>query len=161
VEVCGRWRKEPSGDPSRIRTCNPRSRNPLLYPVELWDRWRLHSTANMKNPLCRQVHSEPFSAIRRPSEAVDRCIRSTRIAMMSAAAARWPGIRVRHRYAARDFLPIPFRSHQSVTFWRTFIRHAASSASGSSVMIGLVRAATLCATLGFGLVTAQAADKAF
>jgi hypothetical protein len=26
------------GDPSRIRTCNPRSRNPLLYPVELWDR---------------------------------------------------------------------------------------------------------------------------
>jgi hypothetical protein len=25
------------GDPSRIRTCNPRSRNPLLYPVELWD----------------------------------------------------------------------------------------------------------------------------
>ena len=28
-------------------------------------------------------------------------------------------------------------------------------------MIGLVRAATLCATLAFGLVTAQAADKAF
>ena len=27
-----------TGDPSRIRTCNPRSRNPLLYPVELWDR---------------------------------------------------------------------------------------------------------------------------
>src|SRR5882757_3206071 len=27
-----------SGDPSRIRTCNPRCRNPLLYPVELWDR---------------------------------------------------------------------------------------------------------------------------
>jgi hypothetical protein len=26
------------GDPSRTRTCNPRSRNPLLYPVELWDR---------------------------------------------------------------------------------------------------------------------------
>jgi hypothetical protein len=55
-----------SGDPSRIRTCNPRSRNPLLYPVELWDRpggsrpryspyWlSLSSTANMKNPLPRQ-----------------------------------------------------------------------------------------------------------
>jgi hypothetical protein len=56
-----------SGDPSRIRTCNPRSRNPLLYPVELWDRpggypplvsvlYRpsLSSTANMKNPLSRQ-----------------------------------------------------------------------------------------------------------
>ena len=28
-------------------------------------------------------------------------------------------------------------------------------------MIGLVRAATLCATLALGLVTAQAADKAF
>ena len=28
-------------------------------------------------------------------------------------------------------------------------------------MIGLVRAATLCAALAFGLVTAQAADKAF
>src|ERR1700709_2370976 len=35
------------------------------------------------------------------------------------------------------------------------------SASGSSIMIGLVRAVTLCATLAFGLVTAQAADKAF
>src|SRR5205085_8989841 len=58
------------GDPSRIRTCNPRSRNPLLYPVELWDRpggtrpgyplcigfpyLALDSTANMKNPLPRQ-----------------------------------------------------------------------------------------------------------
>src|ERR1700694_6206034 len=28
-------------------------------------------------------------------------------------------------------------------------------------MIGLVRAATICAALAFGLVTAQAADKAF
>ena len=28
-------------------------------------------------------------------------------------------------------------------------------------MIGLVRAVTLCATLAFGLVSAQAADKAF
>ena len=30
--------KSKTGDPSRTRTCNPRSRNPLLYPVELWDR---------------------------------------------------------------------------------------------------------------------------
>jgi hypothetical protein len=48
-----------NGDPSRIRTCNPRSRNPLLYPVELWDRPArppsLHSTANMKNPPRRQA----------------------------------------------------------------------------------------------------------
>jgi hypothetical protein len=44
-----------SGDPSRIRTCNPRSRNPLLYPVELWDPSGHHITANMKNPLPRQA----------------------------------------------------------------------------------------------------------
>src|ERR1700744_5647393 len=36
-----------------------------------------------------------------------------------------------------------------------------STASGSSVMIGLVRAVTICATLALGLVSAQAADKAF
>ena len=47
--------QDATGDPSRIRTCNPRSRNPLLYPVELWDRWALHSTANMKNPLSGQA----------------------------------------------------------------------------------------------------------
>src|SRR5712675_3225311 len=61
------------GDPSRIRTCNPRSRNPLLYPVELWDRnFRkpgLHSIANMKNPLSGQAPSEPFLAIRRQSSS--------------------------------------------------------------------------------------------
>jgi hypothetical protein len=51
------WLK--TGDPSRIRTCNPRSRNPLLYPVELWDRHGLYSIVNMKNPLCRQARSEP------------------------------------------------------------------------------------------------------
>jgi hypothetical protein len=62
-----RGRHNESGDPSRIRTCNPRSRNPLLYPVELWDRCRLHSTANMKNPLRRQARSEPFCASRRLS----------------------------------------------------------------------------------------------
>jgi hypothetical protein len=36
-----------------------------------------------------------------------------------------------------------------------------STASGSSIMIGLVRAVTICATLALGLVSAQAADKAF
>jgi hypothetical protein len=65
-----------TGDPSRIRTCNPRSRNPLLYPVELWDRCRLHSIANMKNPRSRQVRSEPFLGDQRPSRAVGRCFRS-------------------------------------------------------------------------------------
>src|SRR6267154_2847194 len=65
------YRIEIIGDPSRIRTCNPRSRNPLLYPVELWDRnfskLGLHSIANMKNPLSGQAPSEPFLAIRRQS----------------------------------------------------------------------------------------------
>ena len=49
------------GDPSRTRTCNPRSRNPLLCPVELWDRFCLdrdglclHTIANMKIPLSCQ-----------------------------------------------------------------------------------------------------------
>jgi hypothetical protein len=67
--------RKANGDPSRTRTCNPRSRNPLLYPVELWDRchaiclgaahWpggqagepnrgSVHSTVNMKNPLSRK-----------------------------------------------------------------------------------------------------------
>src|ERR1700692_2706840 len=55
------------GDPSRIRTCNPRSRNPLLYPVELWDRWQLYTIANMKNPQLRQPRSEPFSLPNRQS----------------------------------------------------------------------------------------------
>jgi hypothetical protein len=57
--------KGANGDPSRIRTCNPRSRNPLLYPVELWDRWRPYNIANMKNPLLRQAVCEPFPRSRR------------------------------------------------------------------------------------------------
>lgn len=71
-----------TGDPSRIRTCNPRSRNPLLYPVELWDRsfvslglpLGLHSIANMKNPLSGQACFEPFLAAGRQTLMVDRCV---------------------------------------------------------------------------------------
>src|SRR5260370_600817 len=62
---------------------------------------------------------------------------------------------------ACDFYVTRFDRHESVTFSRTSIRDAASVRAGSSIMIGLVRAATLCATLALGLVTAQAADKAF
>src|ERR1700688_1646607 len=62
-----RRKRKDVGDPSRIRTCNPRSRNPLLYPVELWDRWRLYIIANMKNPLLRQARPEPFSVSQRQS----------------------------------------------------------------------------------------------
>ena len=65
-----------AGDPGRIRTCSPQSRNLMLYPVELRDRLgrdlvggmpvrpnasrRLHSTANMKNPLSRQDRRTDF-----------------------------------------------------------------------------------------------------
>src|SRR5665811_88338 len=71
-----------AGDPSRIRTCNPRSRNPLLYPVELWDRWRPYNIANMKNPLSRQARPEPESQTKRQSKAVDRCVWSALNAML-------------------------------------------------------------------------------
>src|SRR6202163_4743469 len=64
--------------------------------------------------------------------------------------------------AADDLCATRFHRHQSVTFSRASVPHA-SLVRGprSSIMIGLVRAATLCATLALGLVTAQAADKAF
>src|SRR6202011_4466949 len=42
-----------------------------------------------------------------------------------------------------------------------FSTHAAVVRAGSSIMIGLVRAAVICATMALGLVAAQAADKAF
>src|SRR3954451_10121710 len=42
-----------------------------------------------------------------------------------------------------------------------FIARALASAFRSSIMIGLVRAVAVCATLALGLVSAGAADKAF
>jgi hypothetical protein len=71
----------------------------------------------------------------------------------------WQKARLGH--VVCDFFARLFRRHESVTFSRTSVRHAALVRAGSSIMIGLVRAATLCATLALGLVTAQAADKAF
>src|SRR6201996_7394299 len=53
----------------------------------------------------------------------------------------------------RAMSPSPFHAFLSNT------RHR--SAPGSSLMIGLVRAVTICAALAFGLVAAQAADKPF
>src|SRR5436309_2112905 len=49
--------------------------------------------------------------------------------------------------------PSPFRA--------LFLGYAAIVRGRSSVMIGLVRAALVCATMALGLVSAQAADKAF
>src|SRR5438552_3893129 len=49
--------------------------------------------------------------------------------------------------------PSPFRA--------LFSAYAAIVRGRSSVMIGLVRAALVCATMTLGLVAAQAADKAF
>jgi hypothetical protein len=61
-----------------------------------------------------------------------------------------------------DLFSSSFARHQSVTFPRIFIRHAAFvRGSGRSIMIGLVRAAVICATLALGLIPAIAADKAF
>ena len=61
-----------------------------------------------------------------------------------------------------NFFATSFGGHESVTFSRTSDRNAATvRVPGSSIMIGLIRAAALCATLALGLVTAQAADKAF
>jgi hypothetical protein len=105
------------GDPSRIRTCNPRSRNPLLYPVELWDRNfekpELHSIANMKNPLPGQARSEPFSQAWRQSLSGGRLcqVRRQRNATPRPAA----GV-ARVGYVACDFFVTPFRRHESVTF---------------------------------------------
>src|SRR5439155_4096208 len=59
------------GDPGRIRTCNPQSRNLMLYPVELRDRRGLFSTGNMKNPLRSQAGSEPKSFEARQSRTAD------------------------------------------------------------------------------------------
>src|SRR5882757_1712120 len=66
-----------------------------------------------------------------------------------------------HGYVVCDFFATPFPSHQSVTFSRISVHQAAFVRSRESIMIGLVRAAALCATLALGLVSAQAADKAF
>ena len=115
------------GDPSRIRTCNPRSRNPLLYPVELWDRWGQFSTANMKNPLPRQARSEPIPGPARQSRAADR-LRQVRPQRRHAMPPRRPPARhrdlVRQMPACNSFAGL-FDRHQSVTFSRPFIRHVA------------------------------------
>ncbi len=129
-----------AGDPNRIRTCNPRSRNPLLYPVELWDRrFRprvrppgLHSIANMKKSASGQAISEPFPAAKRPTGTVDRCVRSALNAMFA------PQITHRRRKGHASAMsceildplfPRQFPSqvprHESVTFSRTSVRNAA------------------------------------
>ena len=125
-----------AGDPNRIRTCNPRSRNPLLYPVELWDRrFRprvrprgLHSIANMKKSPSGQVVSEPFAAAKRPTGTVDRCFRSAPNAMFAPRISR----RRRKGHASAmsceffgPLFPCHFPCHESVTFSRISVRNAA------------------------------------
>src|SRR5947209_17548385 len=64
-----------------------------------------------------------------------------------------------------DLLHLWFHRLESVTFPRPLSPSRRSSAilSGilESIMIGLIRAVALCATLAFGLAAAHAADKAF
>ena len=64
------------------------------------------------------------------------------------------------RHVACDILLPVYRRHQYVTFSHFFER-AAPAAPKEFPMIGLVRAAAVCATLVLGLVSAEAADKAF
>src|SRR5438128_127443 len=66
-----------------------------------------------------------------------------------------------HGHVVCDFFALRCLSHQSVTFSRIFVHQAAFVRHQESIMIGLVRAAALCATLALGLISAQAADKAF
>src|SRR5258705_3056613 len=64
------------------------------------------------------------------------------------------------RYAC-DLFASRFDRHQSVTFSRIFRRYAAEVRGKEPIMIGLVRATVICATLALGLTAAGAADKAF
>src|SRR5258705_11003884 len=64
------------------------------------------------------------------------------------------------RYAC-DLFASRFDRHQSVTFSRIFRRYAADVRGKEPIMIGLVRATVICATLALGLAAAGAADKAF
>src|SRR4051794_20849666 len=59
------------------------------------------------------------------------------------------------------FSQAPIRRHQPVTFFAPISAYAAIVRAGSTIMIGLVRAAVVCATMALGLVPALAADKAF
>src|SRR5258708_17492764 len=68
----------------------------------------------------------------------------------------WP------RHAACDFMLSFFGRHEPVTISHFFDPYAAAvRGPRSSIMIGLVRAITVCATLVLGLISAQAADNAF
>src|SRR5271169_3046109 len=120
----------------------------------------LHSIANMKNPLTGEAHGEPFSTNHRLKRTVDRL----RFAgQRNAGRSHLPALpKACHGHVGCDVFAAPNVCLESVTFSRTSSPRAALvRGPWSSVMIGLVRAATLCATLALGLVTAQAADKAF
>src|ERR1700682_3080758 len=103
-----------NGDPSRIRTCNPRSRNPLLYPVELWDRRALLSIANMKNLLSRQVGCYPFSPIKRQTLSGGLAFGPPSTQRRAAVDRRRSKVCLGH--VACDFFATLFHRHESVTF---------------------------------------------
>src|SRR6202051_3933685 len=105
-----------TGDPSRIRTCNPRSRNPLLYPVELWDRWRLYTIANMKNPQLRHPRSEPFSLPNRQSCSGGPFWLWPALTECRPPAAVGATERLTTTNVVCDLFAPLFRGHQSVPF---------------------------------------------
>jgi hypothetical protein len=109
-----------TGDPSRIRTCNPQSRNLVLYPVELWDRsftaGGRHSTANMKNPLSGQALLRTLLRFR-------ATYRNGGPLRLSALKAMWRHHRLpddvqglASSYVVRNSFAISFGGHEAVTF---------------------------------------------
>src|SRR5450432_1619954 len=113
----------------------------------------------MKNPLSGQAPSEPFSVWRDTACAVGRWLRSARNPRCAIVGCRHG--KDCSTNVACDLSATSFKGHETVTFSRISVRPAAFVRSGGSIMTGLVRAAILCAMLALGLVTAQAADKAF
>src|SRR5882672_7918558 len=75
----------------------------------------IHSIANMKNPLPGQARSEPFLVAKRQSQALGRCVRSARNAMLSRSRLRAPAKGSLWQCRMRVFR-IRFRRHESVTF---------------------------------------------
>ena len=125
-----------------------------------------HSTANMKNPLPGQARFRttfPHLRDARQSKAAVplRSVRPQRNAAPQPAAGCRPEARFGQCCMRLFRRPIPRPSVRHLFAHFCFRYAAPVRGPGSSIMIGLVRATALCATLALGLVSAQAADKAF
>ena len=118
AQLSGTVQQAVNGDPGRIRTCNPQSRNLMLYPVELRDRRSLISTGNMKNPLRSQAGSNRNPGWR---DQGGRWTVHLGVRPQRDPPAPGPGHRDCFGNFACDFLGCPLGRHQSVTFSRIFV----------------------------------------